>query len=337
MFPFPGSWVRVLARLFRPRRTIRPTREGWWLLLAAVGLGFAAMNTGNNLLYLLVSMLLGLIVVSGILSERSMRGLTIALRTPDEVFADRPALFSATLVNQKRWASSYSLTIEIVRPEGPPRLVYVPGLTAGQEHVFSWEETLSRRGRQRLPGMRITTLFPFGLFLKAGRALAESEVVVYPPVGAIPAALLADLGTGATAARRPGRGSDLYNLREYRWGDDPRLIHWRSTAKAGSPMVRELEADATLDTRIVLEGAGTGAGLEAGLSLAASLVIHLIGLGASVELAAPGVGEPLGTGRAHERRLLTALALYDGARSRPTAAPPRASGRPLREIRVPLA
>lgn len=295
------------------------------------------MNTGNNLLYLLVSMLLGLIVVSGILSERSMRGLTIALRTPDEVFADRPALFSATLVNQKRWASSYSLTIEIVRPEGPPRLVYVPGLTAGQEHVFSWEETLSRRGRQRLPGMRITTLFPFGLFLKAGRALAESEVVVYPPVGAIPAALLADLGTGATAARRPGRGSDLYNLREYRWGDDPRLIHWRSTAKAGSPMVRELEADATLDTRIVLEGAGTGAGLEAGLSLAASLVIHLIGLGASVELAAPGVGEPLGTGRAHERRLLTALALYDGARSRPTAAPPRASGRPLREIRVPLA
>ena len=65
------------SRAFRPPRTIWPTREGWWLLFAAVGLGFAAMNTGNNLLYLLVSMLLGLIVVSGVLSERSMRGVLV--------------------------------------------------------------------------------------------------------------------------------------------------------------------------------------------------------------------------------------------------------------------
>src|SRR5687767_16025318 len=87
--PFPADPVR---RFFLSR-TLRPTREGWWCLLAAVGVGFAAVSTGNNLLYLLEAMLLGLVVVSGLLSEMSMRGLRLTLRVPDEVFAGRPALF----------------------------------------------------------------------------------------------------------------------------------------------------------------------------------------------------------------------------------------------------
>src|SRR5207302_877273 len=84
--------VAALLRALRPRRTIRPTRDGWWCLGAAVGLGFAAMNTGNNLLYLLASLLLGLIIVSGILSEQSMRRLRLAAVVPDEIYAGRAAV-----------------------------------------------------------------------------------------------------------------------------------------------------------------------------------------------------------------------------------------------------
>ena len=67
---------------FRPRRTIWPTRDGWWCLLVVIGIGVAAINTGNNLLYLLVSLLLSLIVVSGVLSEQSMRGLRLEADVP---------------------------------------------------------------------------------------------------------------------------------------------------------------------------------------------------------------------------------------------------------------
>ena len=214
------------SRAFRPPRTIWPTREGWWLLFAAVGLGFAAMNTGNNLLYLLVSMLLGLIVVSGILSERSMRGLRISMTMPGEIFAGRPAFFGAAVVNRKPWAASYSITLEILGREARPRLLYVPRLASGAEHFFTWEDVLPRRGRQQLAGVRITTRFPFGLFLKAGRAVVGPDVVVYPSVGAISLERVALLGIGETVSRR-GRASDLYNLREYRWGDDPDYSRWR--------------------------------------------------------------------------------------------------------------
>ncbi len=330
------TWLRAM----RPPRTIRPTREGWWVLFAAVGLGFAAMNTGNNLLYLLVSMLLGLIVVSGLLSERSIRGLRISFSVPDEVFAGRPALFGATVVNRKERAVSYSITLEILSRQGPPRLVWVPRLAAGEEYLFTWEETLSRRGRQELAGIRITTLFPFGLFLKAGQPVRDS-VIVYPQVCAAPSVPPLETGPAEAGARRRGRGSDLYNLREYRPGDEPRLIHWRSTAKAGALMVRELEAEATTDTRIVLDGIGAGdpRRLEAGLSEAASLVLRLMGSGSSVELVGPGVSVGLGRGRPHERRILTALALYEPPAGAAGPASARGRERSLlrrREIRVPL-
>jgi len=328
--------LRAVWRLFRPRRTIWPTRDGWWSLFAAVGLGVAAVNTGNNLLYLLSSMLLGLIVVSGVLSEAVMRGLRLAPVLPDELYAGRPMLVGAVLANQKRRVPSASIALEALRPGGAvDRAVYVPWLPAGAERVVMWEAAGLPRGRRRLPGVRVTTRFPFGVFLKAGRPLLQEEVLVFPAVGPPPPALLRQVGSGAVPARRRGRGADLHNLREYRAGDDPRLIHWRSSAKSGALTVREFEAETSLDMRIALEGTGARdpVRLEAGLSEAASLAVQLLALGAQVELSGPGIAVPLGRGRAHQVRLLTELALYAPAVSRSAAAPASAG---VREVRIGL-
>ncbi len=336
-----------------PRRTLWPTREGLWCLCAALGLGFVAMNTGNNLLYLLVSLLLGFIAVSGLLSEPSIRGVRVTALVPDDVHAGRPALFGARVLNGKRWRSSYSITIQVL---GSERFLYIPRLGPGEERLVTWEETLPRRGRQRLRGFRVITRFPFGLFVKAKRADADTEFVVYPALVPISAARRRELGGGGrTGLRRRGRGHDLYNLRDYHPGDDPRLIHWRSSAKRpASLVVRELEADTALDTRIVLEGSPRPdpARLEPGLSEAASLAVSLLRAGAAVELAGPGVFVPLGRGRKQRRDILTCLALYGQAGEAGTTAggrvpdvggsvPPghgsrRAGAGSLREVRVSL-
>ena len=329
-------------RPFRPRRTIWPTRDGWWCLFVVIGLGVAAINTGNNLLYLLVSLLLSLIVVSGVLSEQSMRGLRLEADAPEEIFAHAPALFGAVLVNSKRWLTSYSVTLELLARGGPTRFIYLPRLEAGRDRLLTWEETLPARGRHRLAGVRLTTRFPFGLFLKAGRVMLDREVLVFPAVRPIsPEELLRLVGAGTSAVRRRGRGHDLYNLRTYRAGDDPRLIHWRSSAKVESLLVREMEAETTEDTRVVLAGRGErdAARLEAAPSEAASIAAHLARAGAGVELTGAGLFVPLGRGPGQARRILTELALYDPRPAGADAAAPgpEAGGwRSLREVRVEL-
>ena len=329
-------------RPFRPRRTIWPTRDGWWCLFVVIGLGVAAINTGNILLYLLVSLLLSLIVVSGVLSEQSMRGLRLEADAPEEIYAGAPALFGAVLVNSKRWLTSYSVALELLTRGAPTRFIYLPRLEAGRDRLLTWEEILPARGRQRLAGVRLTTRFPFGLFLKAGRVTLDREVLVYPAVRPIsPESLLRLVGAGTSAVRRRGRGHDLYNLRAYRPGDDPRLIHWRSSAKVESLLVREMEAETTEDTRVVLSGRGErdAARLEAALSEAASIASHLARAGAGVELTGAGLFVPLGRGLGHAHRILTELALYDPRATRDGAAEPGpdAQGwRSLREVRVEL-
>ena len=200
----------AIWRLFHPRRTIKPTRDGWWCLLVAVALGVAAINTGNNLLYLLVSALLALIVVSGILSEQTMRGLRLTGIGPEEIYAGEPALFGAVLTNRKQRLTSYSVTVELLTPgahalESQSRFIYFRRVEAGTERLATWEETLPRRGRQRLHGVRITTGFPFGLFVKAARPALTDEVLVYPRVRPMTAESLRHRGdSGDAAARRRG-------------------------------------------------------------------------------------------------------------------------------------
>jgi uncharacterized protein (DUF58 family) len=297
---------------FSPPRTLRPTREGWWCLLAAVGVGFAAVSTGNNLLYLLEAMLLGLVVVSGLLSEMSMRGLRLALRVPDEVFAGRPALFAVVVVNGKRRLPSYSLALSA--PGHGEIARYLPRLRAGEERLIAWETTFPTRGRQRLPALRVTTRFPFGLFAKSAPVAVDTEIVVYPALRPLPAELQRRTqGTVFTSSRRAGRGHGLRDLRQYRSGDDPRLIHWRLSAKRRELIVRELEEETALDARLVLTGRGEREAerREEALSEAAALARALLRAGAGVALAGPGIDIPARRGHQQERRILVALALYD--------------------------
>jgi uncharacterized protein (DUF58 family) len=330
--------VRAFSRLFRPPRTIRPTRDGWWMLFAAVGLGVAAINTGNNLLYLLCSLLLALVIVSGILSEQTMRGVRVESLLAEEMFARRPVVVGASVVNGKQWLTSYSVVVEVLDPGGLASY-HLPRLPAGARRLVTWQCAMPERGRHRLPGVRIATRFPFGLFSKVSRVLLDPEVIVFPAIRPAGALRLRDAGgaAGATTHRR-GRGHELHSLREYRPGDDHRLIHWRSTARVQVLTVREFETDTTLDTRIRLVGDGAAGPerLERGVSDAASLAVHLLRMGGAVEVTGSGIFVPAARGRDQERRVLTALALYQPCPGAESERMDRDSGRLLREVRVDL-
>src|SRR5207247_7079436 len=93
------------------KRSLAFTRMGRWYIALTIGIGLAATNTGNNLLFLVLGLLLASIIVSGILSEQTLRGVHVERRLPAVAIAGQPALIGLRARNGKKRGPSFSLEI----------------------------------------------------------------------------------------------------------------------------------------------------------------------------------------------------------------------------------
>src|SRR6266436_3179496 len=87
------------------------TRVGIAYIVAVVLIGVAALNTGNNLLYVIVAAMLAAVLVSGLASAVVLRGLQLDVRLPEQVFAGRPAPAKILVRNGRRWLASFSISV----------------------------------------------------------------------------------------------------------------------------------------------------------------------------------------------------------------------------------
>jgi uncharacterized protein (DUF58 family) len=150
------------------------------------------------------------------------------------------------------------------------------------------------RGRFSTGPLQVRTTDPFGLVQLDRQFVATTEVMVTPRVVPLPAIRTAG-GGGNTGDARPHRigvvGQDDALVREYRQGDDVRRIHWPSTAHWGELMVRREEqawdpsASIVLDSRASAHaGRGMNNSMEWAISAAASIALHFLDDGFSVEI-----------------------------------------------------
>ena len=118
--------VPYLARrvaLERLRQTFHyeVTKIGVVYVLVTLVIGIAALNTGNNLLYIVVAAMLGAILVSGVVSALVLRGLKLDVRLPQHVFAGRPVVGKIVLRNSRPWLPSFSIRVVPARRERKAR------------------------------------------------------------------------------------------------------------------------------------------------------------------------------------------------------------------------
>ena len=150
------------------------------------------------------------------------------------------------------------------------------------------------RGRFHTGPLRVRTTDPFGLVQLDRQFHATSEVLITPEIHPLPVMRTAG-GAGSTGEARPHRigivGNDDALIREYRYGDDMRRIHWRSTARRGEMMVRREEqawdpsASVILDSRSrAHRGVGQHSSLEWAVSAAASIATHFLDDGFGIEI-----------------------------------------------------
>ena len=265
-----AGWVAVTIVPRMARRTslrwlvyqvdYRLTREGVVYLGAVFILVLAAVNTGNNLLFMILACSLAGILISGVLSRVVLTGVDLKFDLPEHIFAGQPVLAEMELRNEKQLWPSFSLRVvgDLKKGGREARILtravffpYIPRLSAARQKV---ELLFSRRGIYRQDVFGIRTRFPFGFFEKTREVPSQTEIVVYPQVQ--PADQFYEvlpLLSGEIASHFRGRGHELHSLREYLPADNARFVDWKVSAKSGRLMVREFAREDERRVMLILD------------------------------------------------------------------------------------
>jgi uncharacterized protein (DUF58 family) len=291
----------------------RVSREGWIYFSGLLLIALAALNTGNNLLFLILACLIALVLMSGILSSTSLSGIALRLTMPEHIFAGQPVRAQVELENQKLTLPSFSLRVEAIQEKGGAaavleKPVYFPYLPKHDRVEQTVPITFPKRGVYRQDAFRVITRFPFGFLQKARRMELKAEALVYPSVEpTVEFMKVRPVFQGALESVIKGRGQDLYALRDYVHTDSARLVHWKATARSGSLMVREFTREEDYRLLLVLDahseaGEKSAAGepspeivdrFERAVALCASFAWHFYQTNSLLQFRSAGIDMPL--------------------------------------------
>lgn len=267
---------------------------------AIVGLigivGFSAWNTGNNLLFLMLSFLTASLIVGFVTGNFCLKKLDIKMRFPETVFAGEPTPILVSVHNRKRIFPTFSVIVEVrgtdreksalfaeikkLIPEKwaeklacPPVInhtldyfVHIPRRGSAEnkaEHIFP------KRGRFIIKDFELSTKFPFGFFRQRRRLSAqETEIIIFPHLASINEEIVdLPLEVGKLVTQKRGLGQDLLSLRDYQPMDDLRRVDWKATARAQRLIVREFSAEDDKKITIVFDSRLLNQGEEKKLTL----------------------------------------------------------------------
>lgn len=328
------------------RQTVALTVQGAVCLVVAVVFLLGAFIGPSNMLMLMFAFVAGPFIMNGWFAFRMILKLKISRNLPAQVLAGEPLSVTITLANRKRSMSTWLMSVadSITRVSGSTN-----GIAAGRQRSYpgdrllaetlfqrvpprsskdaSYRVRLLRRGRYVFGPIRVRSRFPLGLVERGRIFAAPAEMIVAPRLGR-----LTDRWRTETMAaeelvqrQRPRRGvfpDEFEKLRGFRYGDNPRLIHWRTSARQNSLMIREYHEIRDRDLLILLDLARTDDSeqadltIELAVSFAATLCIDQIGRSRQSRLAIAVTGHEFTnwTGTAHPASaepLLGMLALVE--------------------------
>ena len=286
-------FIRQL-RIFLRDRLTRAGRMVFYLTLLGVGLGGISLVIKTYL----VGVLLFCLMVSSVVAARLSRvRLGVRLCVPPRATRGLPFQIRVELINTaKRVARDVQLRF-LGLPAGlrinpgdpkaePPEGLDLGTIAPREERSASWEILPEKRGAYTLPGIRQATLFPFGLWRDWFDHPQPEALLVYPsftPLETldIPVGRRYQPG-GIALSSNLGDSTEFISTREFREGDSLRMIHWRSWARTGKPVVKEFQEEFFCRVAVVLDTFLTPAQIpqralefEAVISLAAAVADEL--------------------------------------------------------------
>jgi uncharacterized protein (DUF58 family) len=271
-----GKWTR---RLGMRSRVVLP-REGIVYLGIMLVIAVGALLGHSNMLLLVFGMMAGPFVLNGWVVVSMLHKVDVRRDVPRSASAGEFFSIGIQLANRKRWLASRLVEVRDViegnRMHGEASVTFV---RVGPESTrsCSYQLRIARRGLFRLGPLRVSSRFPLGIGERGRAVTNHADLIVQPSIGnLLPEWRRRETSNSdapSKSHRRRGVFDDeLHNIREYRHGDNPRAIHWRTTARKGELMVREFEQQRESETTVLLDFHRTKNLTEETQELAVSLV-----------------------------------------------------------------
>jgi uncharacterized protein (DUF58 family) len=231
---------------------VRLTRIGTSFVIFTVVIGFAAINTGNNALYIGLSLMLGCLLLSGIASKDGLKQLVVEFDGVDEAWAMRPAHGRLRIRNRSR---IWNVRDVIITSEELAAPLSLPLIKRREQIIVHAMFSFRRRGLTQLTRVDLYTRFPFGFFLKKRRPRLTGDVVVFPRLlgDDIPRDRFRPNRGDLQSANRIGGGTDIHSFRDYVRGDSLRRVHWKKSASLGRWIIKQTEVETGQSVHIVVD------------------------------------------------------------------------------------
>ncbi len=277
--------------------------SGVLLYLAGVVLGYDGLvAVGAAALLALLAGLLAAVVRPRLTVSRTVE--------PSRLTVGRRAVGRLAVRNLSRWPAPSFVAVDSV---GGTAMELAVGVLAGNgRRTLEYDVPTRRRGRLPLGPITVERRDPLGLVRRAQPQGATDVLWVHPRVhvvAALPVGTLLD-DEGVLVETAPKGSVTFSSLREYVPGDDPRQVHWRSTARTGRLMVKEHVDTSRPTTTVVLDTRAaryTGTAFEDAVEITASVALATKRRGRPVEVRLLGE-DRAAVERAGARDLLDRLA-----------------------------
>jgi uncharacterized protein (DUF58 family) len=261
---------KLVHRVFvglKPSHRTSWTREGVVYFLVWIALLGTGLYHQINLILLVAGLAAGPILASFVSSAAVLRKLRVTRRVPPYVFADEPLHLDYTLENDRRRTAALAM---IVEDDLVPVDRTIAGSTSLAPRVFfsqvrgldrmrvRWQGPSPTRGKYVFRSIDLVTRSPFGLLERRETVAQPDHLLVYPTVGQLTRRwhLVQRQASETRRGQRHDRSAqqqEYHGLREYRPGDSPRWIHWRTSARLGKPMVKEFEQQNEQDLAVLID------------------------------------------------------------------------------------
>jgi uncharacterized protein (DUF58 family) len=252
--------------------TFRLTRGGATMIALCALMTMGAINAALNLTYLLASLLTAGFMVACLTPRASIRGLRCRRGPIEPPHAGDPIEVTMVLTSQRKSTARF---VSIEQPHylnednpAPAARALAVELAPGEQVSLDCMLPPRTRGVHTLPGLRYSSRMPFGVAEWGVNSDVEGEFLVYPARGRLDTAIISALKPSGRRAEMQARsgapGSDFRSIRDYHPGDNPRLIHWKSSARLNKLHVREMERERAAPVMIILDSRLPSSAPEAG-------------------------------------------------------------------------